>query len=148
MAPVVADFLGRHPKVRIELLLSDRRINLIEEGFDLAIRIGTLDDSSVVARKLGEGHVYYVASPDFLAKHGRPRPEDLRSARCVGIRPVETLEAGGVSSKIAPVLVVNDLEVACDAAVASVGIARLPAIVCREAVRSGRSRCSSTARAW
>lgn len=140
MAPVIAAFLGRHPKVRIEVVLADRRINLIEEGFDLAIRIGTLDDSSLVARKLGEAHVHYVASPDFLAKHGLPRPEELRSARCIGLQPFETWEASGVSSKIEPVLVVNDLEVACEAAVAGVGIARLPAIVCREAVAEGRLR--------
>ncbi len=140
LAPVIADFLGRHPKVRIEVVLADRRIDLVEEGFDLAIRIGTLDDSSLVARKLGEGHVYYVASPDYLAKHGMPRPEDLRSSRCVGVRPFETWEASGVTSKIEPMLVVNDLEVACDAAVAGVGIARLPAIVCREAVATGRLR--------
>ena len=140
MAPVIADFLDRYPKVRIEVVLADRRIDLIEEGFDLAIRIGTLDDSSLVAQKLGEGHVYYVASPDFLAKHGMPRPEDLRSARCVGVQPFENWEVRGVASKIEPVLVVNDLEVACEAAVASVGIARLPAIVCREAVGAGRLR--------
>ncbi|MBC8067781.1 MAG: LysR family transcriptional regulator [Deltaproteobacteria bacterium] len=140
MAPVIADFLGRHPKVRVEVVLADRRIDLIEEGFDLAIRIGKLDDSSLVARRLGEGHVYYVASPEFLAKHGMPRTEHLRSQRCVGVRPFESWEVSGVVSKIEPVLVVNDLEVACDAAVASVGIARLPAIVCREAVEAGQLR--------
>ncbi len=140
MAPIVADFLGRYPELRIELVLADRRIDLIEEGFDLVIRIGALDDSSLVARKLDEGQVYYVASPGFLAKHGIPSASGLRSARCVGVRRFETWEASGVSSKIEPVLVVNDLEVACEAAIASVGIARLPAIVCRDAVGDGRLR--------
>lgn len=137
IAPVIASFLSRHPKVRVEVLLADRRIDLLEEGFDLAIRIGTPDDSSLTTRKLGEGHVYYVASPRFLKTHGALRPENLRSARCVGMRPFETWEADGVLSKIEPVLVVNDFEVGCEAAIAGIGIARLPAIVCREAVKQG-----------
>lgn len=140
LAPVVADYLGRYPRVRVELTLADRRMNLIEEGLDLAIRIGPLDDSSLAARKLGEGHVYYVASPDYLARHGTPAPDALREARCVGIRAFETWEILGTRNKIDPVLVVNDLEVACEAACAGVGIARLPSLVCREAVIGGRLR--------
>jgi DNA-binding transcriptional LysR family regulator len=140
LGPVLADYLGRHPEVRVELVLTDRNTELIEEGFDLAIRIGALHDSSLAARKLDEGHVYYVASPGFLARQGPPRPEELRFWRCVGVRPFEKWEVRGVASRIEPVLVVNDLEVACEAAVAGVGIARLPGIVCREAVREGRLR--------
>ncbi|PTL79450.1 LysR family transcriptional regulator [Vitiosangium sp. GDMCC 1.1324] len=138
LAPVIADFLNRYQKVRVEVVLADRRVNLIEEGFDLAIRVGDLDDSSLVARKLGEAHVYYVASPKFLAAHGTPSAKTFRTARCIGTRPFETWAVSGVQSKIEPVLVFNDLEAACDAAIAGVGIARLPAIVCRDAVREGR----------
>jgi DNA-binding transcriptional LysR family regulator len=140
LAPVVADFLGRYPRARVEVVLADRRAHLIEEGFDLAIRIGALDDSSLAARKLGEGHVYYVASPGFLAKHGTPSADGLRAARCVGLRSFETWELHGVRTKVEPVLVVNDLEVVCDAAIAGVGVAQLPAIVCREAVTAGKLR--------
>lgn len=140
LGPVVTDYLKRHPKMRVEVVLADRRVELIEEGFDLAIRIGELDDSSLTARKLDEGHVYFVASPDFLAKHGAPSPEDIGSRPCVGVRSFETWVARGVSSKIAPTLVVNDLEVACEAAIAGVGIARLPGIVCGQGVTDGRLR--------
>ena len=141
LAPVVADYLGRYPRARVEIVLADRRANLVEEGLDLAIRVGALDDSSLTARKLGEGHVYLVASPRYLAaRPAAPTARSLRAARCIGTRPLETWRAAGVSVKIEPVLVVNDLEVACDAAVAGVGIARLPALVCREAVRDGRLR--------
>ena len=140
LAPVVADYLGRYPKARVEIVLADRRVNLIEEVLDLAIRVGALDDSSLTARKLGEGHVYCVASPRYLATHGVPNARALQTARCIGTRPFETWVAAGVSSKIEPVLVVNDLEVACDAAIAGIGLARLPALVCREAVRDGRLR--------
>ncbi len=138
LAPVVADFLSRHPKASVELVLADRRVNLIEEGLDLAIRIGALDDSSLVARKLGEGAVYFVASPGFLSKYGTPSARELRAARCIGFSAFETWEAENVKSRIDPVLTVNDLEVACEAAIAGVGIARVPELLCREAVRDGR----------
>jgi DNA-binding transcriptional LysR family regulator len=138
LAPVIASFLERHPAVRIEVVLADRRVNLIDEGLDLAIRIGGPGDAALVARKLGEGHVYYAASPGFLARHGAPNPTELRATRCIGIRPFETWELDGVVTRIEPVLVVNDLEVACEAAIAGVGVAQLPALVCRDAVASGR----------
>lgn len=140
LTPVVASFLSRYPKARVEIALADRRVHLVEEGFDLAIRIGTLDDSSLAARTLGHAHVHYVASPHFLAKHAITRLADLRDARCVTIRPSETWELAGARTKIEPVLVVNDLEVACEAAIAGVGVAQLPAIVSRAAVADGRLR--------
>lgn len=140
LAPVVADYMRRYPRVRVELVLGDRRVDLVEEGIDLAIRIGNLDDSSLTGKKIGEGHIYYVASPRFLAKHGVPKPHDLRNARCIGMRSFETWDVGGKQHKIEPVLTVNDLETACDAAIAGVGIARLPGLVCREPVAKGRLR--------
>ena len=138
LAPVIADYLGTYPRTRVEVLLADRRVDLVAEGFDLAIRIGELDDSSLSARKLGEGHTYFVASPGFVARHGAPTPRSLRETRCIGTRSAETWDVLGAPVKIDPVLVVNDLEVACDAAIAGVGVARLPSLVCREAVLDGR----------
>jgi DNA-binding transcriptional LysR family regulator len=138
LGPVLADYLGRHPKMRAEILLTNRRVELIEEGIDLAIRVGLPKDATVAVAKLDEGHVYYVASPGFLAKHATLRPEDLRSVRCIGLRASDTWEAKGHVARVEPVLVVNDLEVACEAAVAGVGVAELPALVCREAVQAGR----------
>jgi DNA-binding transcriptional LysR family regulator len=138
LTPVIAEYLDRYPQVRVELVLADRRIHLIEEGLDVAIHIGPLDDSSLVARKLGEGPVHFVASPRFLSKHGTPSGKELRSARCIGFNAFETWEAEGVKTRIDPVLTVNDHELACEAAIAGVGIARVPAILCQEAVRDGR----------
>lgn len=140
LAPVVAGYLARYPGTRVEVILADRRVNLVEEGIDLAIRIGELDDSALAVRKLGDAHAYYVASPGFLGGRGVSSAAELRGVRCVGMRPVEIWEAEGERWKVEPLLVVNDLEVACEAAVAGVGVARLPAIVCREAVAEGRLR--------
>lgn len=138
LTPVISKYLDRHPQARVELVLADRRIHLIEEGLDVAIHIGPLDDSSLVARKLGEGPVHFVASPHYLSKYGTPSARELRDARCIGISAFETWEAEGVRSRIDPVLTVNDHELACEAAIAGVGIARVPGILCQDAVRDGR----------
>ena len=138
LTPVISKYLARYPQARVELVLADRRIHLIEEGLDVAIHIGPLDDPSLVARKLGEGPVHFVANPRFLSRYGTPSARELRSARCIGFSAFETWEAEGVKSRIDPVLTVNDHEFACEAAIAGVGIARVPAILCREAVRDGR----------
>jgi DNA-binding transcriptional LysR family regulator len=138
LAPVVSEFLGRYPKARVELVLTDRRLNLIEEGIDVAIHIGPLNDSSLVARKLGEGAMYLVASPGFLAKYGTPSASELGTARCIGLSAFETWVVEGVKSRMDPVLTVNDHELACEAAIAGVGIACVPEPLCRDAVHDGR----------
>jgi DNA-binding transcriptional LysR family regulator len=138
LSPVIAEFMTRYPRVRIEVLLADRRVHLIEEGFDLAIRIGALDDTSLAARRLGDGHVYYVASPSYVRRVGLAPV--LRDVRSIGMQPFVTWTVGGRPHKIEPVLVVNDLEVACEAAIAGLGVAQLPSLVCREAVEDGRLR--------
>lgn len=138
LAPVIADTLMRYPKVRLQVVLADRRVDLIEEGFDLAIRVGALDDSSLAARKLGDGYVYLVASPRLLAKRRAPTLETLGDLPAIGLRPVETWNVADRRIKVEPALVVNDLEVACEAAIAGVGIALLPGIVCKDALLDGR----------
>ncbi|MHA7628925.1 LysR family transcriptional regulator [Corallococcus sp. M7] len=140
LTPVIAKYLDRYPQAQVELVLADRRPHLIEEGLDVAIHIGPLDDSSLVARKLGEGANHFVASPRYLAKHGTPSARELRTARCIGYSAFDTWMAEGVKTRIDPVLTVNDLELACEAAIAGVGIALVPDILCREAVRDGRLR--------
>ncbi len=138
LTPVITETLARHPKMRLEVVLADRRVDLIEEGFDLAVRIGALDDSALSAKKLGEGYVYLVASPRLLAARRAPTPETLRDLPAVGFRAREAWTIGGVQTKIEPALVVNDHAVACEAAIAGVGAALLPSLVCREAVLDGR----------
>ncbi len=138
LGPVLAYYLDRYPGVRVEVALADRRVDLVEEGLDVAIRVGELEDSTLAARKLGDGYVYYVASSAFLARHGTPSLDEPARWRCVGMRPHETWEVGGRAHRVAPVLCVNDLEVACDAAIAGIGLARLPSLVCHDAVRDGR----------
>lgn len=85
VAPLVTRFLQRHPLVRCRVLLLDRVVNLLEEGIDVGVRIGPLEDSSLIARPLGHVRRVVVASPGFLAQQGAPaHPRDLQAAPCVG----------------------------------------------------------------
>jgi DNA-binding transcriptional LysR family regulator len=73
LAPLIQEFMTQHSEVRFELDFNDRQIDLMQEGFDLAIRIATLADSSLIARRLAPIHHAACASPDYLARHGTPR---------------------------------------------------------------------------
>jgi len=85
LAPIVCDYLTSHPEVNIDLTLSDRFVDIIDEGFDLAIRIGDLEDSSYIAKKLSMFELSICASPAYLAKNGTPyQPEDLQTHQCLG----------------------------------------------------------------
>lgn len=84
IAPLVADFVAAHPGLSVRLALQDRHVDLIHEGYDLALRISAVADTSLVGRKLGEIQLKLVAAPDFLARHGRPeRPRDLAELPCL-----------------------------------------------------------------
>ncbi|MGK5050826.1 LysR family transcriptional regulator [Janthinobacterium sp. RB2P8] len=84
IAPLMAEYLTAYPDVSLELNLNDRMVDLVEEGFDAAIRIGALEDSGMVARPLRHYAMVICASPDYLARHGTPRtPDDLARHECV-----------------------------------------------------------------
>lgn len=84
LAPAMAEYLERHPEVNLELDLSNRLADLVEEGFDAVIRIGPLKDSALVARPLTPLQMIVCAAPAYLARHGTPRtPEDLAQHRCL-----------------------------------------------------------------
>lgn len=84
VAPALADFAAMHTKVNIEIDFNSRRINLIDEGFDFAVRYGLLEDSSLIARKLTGRTLVACASPDYLNRHGHPiEPEELRDHACL-----------------------------------------------------------------
>src|SRR5258706_4708562 len=84
VAPLIPRFAVRYPNVQVLLSLSDRNVNVIEEGFDLAVRIARLADSSLAARKLAPNHRVVCASPDYLRRHGAPRsPDDLVGHNCL-----------------------------------------------------------------
>jgi DNA-binding transcriptional LysR family regulator len=84
MCKPISEFARRHPKVTFDLDLNDRRVDLVQEGADLALRIGHLSDSSLIARRLFDSHTVVCASPAYLAEHGVPKTaEDLRDHQCL-----------------------------------------------------------------
>lgn len=81
---VVSEFSRQYPGIRINMMLTDKVVDIVEEGIDLALRIGNLPDSSLVARRLGTIHTVACASPEYLQQHGKPNhPDDLRQHQCI-----------------------------------------------------------------
>lgn len=84
IVPLIPAMLERYPSLQVQLTMTDSIVNLVEEGFDVSIRIGTLTDSSLIARKLGVAHRVLVASPAYLERHGVPKcPIDLEQHQCL-----------------------------------------------------------------
>ena len=134
LGEAVAEYLARHPQVRLELVLTDRHVDLVEEKFDLAFRSGTLKDTSVVAHELGRGQLRCFASREYLHEHGAPlTPRDLRRHECILFTPLTPrgrwrFRSRGRAMEI-PVrgrLIVNSIPLAIEATERGLGIARLP----------------------
>src|SRR5690606_24507529 len=144
---ITAEYLSRYPEVSVEVVCTDRLVDLVEEGFDLAVRVGRLGDSSLVARKLGTSKRILVASPDYLeARPPLRTPNELGAldALCFGLGEDETwrLERGGqhVELKITGRIVANDFELLHRAALAGAGIGMLPLPRVSSDLRYGRLR--------
>ena len=128
--PLVTDFLAQYPEVSVRLALLDRPVDLVEDGLDVAIRIGTLADTSAIAVRVGEMRRIAVAAPGYLKRRGRPKsPADLAGHDVIAFAGIDRVErwrfAGGVEARIKPRLIVNTAEAAIDAAVAGFGITRV-----------------------
>jgi len=132
VAPVVNSYLDMYPEMQVEMVMSDRNLDLIEEGLDLAVRIGPLADTSLVARPVGMVGRLVVASPDYLARRGTPQtPHDLAQHDVIftteRINAVEWRfrhEGRDRTVQLMPRLTVNEIDAALLAAKAGRGIAR------------------------
>jgi DNA-binding transcriptional LysR family regulator len=156
---ILADFVKKNPEVTLEVVGTDRRVGLVEEGFDVAIRAGTLSDSTLIARPLATLKRIVVASPSYLKKRGRPRePADLAKHDTLvfgsGASPTTWRMQKGPSSAeviVKPRLIINDFDVLVDTALAGVGVAMLPVYRCVAPLREHRLEhllkdwCSPTA---
>jgi len=148
VAPILADFLAAHPKVRGELLLVDRVVDLVDEGIDLALRIGHLADSSLVALPVASTGRIVCASPEYLARHGTPsEPADLAAHRCIlftGLGQTNEWSFGGPGSGIRVaidgVLATNHVDAAIDACVRGLGCGRFLAYQVDAHLADGRLR--------
>jgi len=147
LAPAIGRFMQANPAVRIELETTNRRVDVIGEGFDLSLRVReVIEDSSLVVRTFGESPVVLVANPRLLDAIGRPRtPEALNGVPGVAQQPhdgkhVWTLACHGaqpIHISYDPRLVTDEFAVLLDAAIAGVGVAMLPRMYCRDAIDKG-----------
>ena len=133
LLPVVLNFLRDYPNIDIRLMLSDRRLNLIEDQIDIGLRVGELNDMSLVAKKVGTVRRVVCASPAYLARRGTPQtPDDLKDHDCITFENTLSSQSWefefGRKTKSYPIhsrLVVSTAEAATDAAVAGIGLTRM-----------------------
>jgi DNA-binding transcriptional LysR family regulator len=147
LLPIVADFLRLYPEVDVQLVLDDRPLGLLDNHIDIAVRVGELPDSSLVAARVGQIRHVVCASPAYLKEHGAPKtPQELVHYDCINFSFAALMspdawqfKAGKstISMRIRARLVVNTAEAAIDAAVAGVGITCVLSYQVAEVIDSG-----------
>jgi DNA-binding transcriptional LysR family regulator len=147
LTPAIADYLSAYPDVAIDLVLNDRYVDLIEEGFDLAIRIGRLPDSSLIVRKLTSMHTVLCASPDYLERCGIPEtPADLAIHNRLGYTYSRTqgewrFTGPDGEDEVVPIagsFMANNGDVLRTMALRGVGIVRAPSYIVGDDIAAGR----------
>lgn len=146
IAPLLPHFLSRHPEIRIDARFSDRQVDVVAEGFDVAIRVGVLRDSSLTARKIATSRTLLVAAPGYLKAHGAPRtPAELADHACVGFTgyaswPDWPLMKEGKRQTVRPgcAFVSDNSEAVLMAAVAGLGITFTADWLAGPALRTGK----------
>jgi DNA-binding transcriptional LysR family regulator len=142
VAPVVSGFLDAYAETQVELVLADRNLDLVEEGIDVALRIGQLAESRLVARRVGQVRQIVVASPDYLAARGTPHePADLSDHDTIlGVvrSGVREWRFGANRVRLTPRLIVNEVEAALIAARSGHGIARVLSYQAADDLAAGR----------
>ena len=146
MAKLITDFQIHYPLVKVDLQLTDRKVDIVEEGFDVALRIGQLKSSSLIAKKVAPIRVMLCAAPDYLNKHGTPtQPEDIAEHRYLHYSYMnmdgkddiyQLLKAKYL--KQGSELRSNNGDVLVDAAIAGAGIVLQPTFIISEALSSGK----------
>jgi len=147
LAPVLAEFMRKHPGIRVELVLTSRFVDLVAEGIDIAVRAGRLPDSSLVGRRIGAANAALMAAPAYLRRRGRPRSFDELAAhdwvlfRATGGRAPLTLtgpDGAERSVDVEGALVADNMAFCRAAAEAGIGIALLPIAAVIESLEAGR----------
>ncbi len=146
LLPLSCEFQTLYPEIALRLLLSDRVLNPVENRIDLAIRIGLLPDSSMIAIRIGSVRVVACASPEYLAARGRPEtPDDLQDHECITVDEIGVPRLwrfagrhGDIAAPIRTRLTVSTSEAAVEAAIGGAGIARVMSYKMEAARRSGR----------
>jgi DNA-binding transcriptional LysR family regulator len=146
LSPILGDFLKEYPEINVNMVLSNRYVELISEGFDMAIRVGELEDSSLRARKITEATQRMVAAPSYFARFGHPQKiDDLNDHKLLHYSNQPSNSVWRITApsgerrqvRSQGWLTVNDGQSLLNAAVAGLGIAYLPSFIYHEALRDG-----------
>nr|WP_288498877.1 LysR substrate-binding domain-containing protein [uncultured Pseudomonas sp.] len=141
IVPLVTNFMARHPRLSVEIELSNRTLDLVQDGFDIAIRLGRLQDSRMLATRLAPRRMYLCASPDYLQRYGRPHSlSELARHNClIGSSDVWTFQLEGreASQRVNGNWRCNSGQAVLDAALAGLGLCQLPDYYVLEHLRSG-----------
>lgn len=145
LAAAAAEFGRLYPRVQVELALNDQVVDLVEDGYDVGVRIGHLADSSLVARRLAPCHMLLCASPGYLSRMGTPhRPDDLRDHNCLRYAYTRTgdtwrLRGRGAVAEVKPRgnLIANNGDALLAASLADAGVALQPTFIIADALRTG-----------
>jgi len=152
IAPILPNFMKRHPELKVHLQLEDRFTDLVAEGIDVAIRIGSLKDSTLVATRLASIPMIFCASAEYLASHGEPEiPEDLSAHECLHYSLLSTRENWTFSTgddapdvEISGPLSTNNGDVLKEAAIQGLGITGTPTFIVEDALEDGRLKAILT----
>lgn len=144
LAPTISSYLDKYPEVDVKTYLSDRRVNLVEEGFDLAIRIGKLEDQSLIARKLCNGRRVVCASKSYIKAHGKPKtPAELKDHNCLSYMNLAEGKAWPfivngkkIWQQVSGNLSSDNGDLLYQAALSGCGIALLPTFIIHESLKS------------
>jgi len=149
LGSLLAEYQATYPQVDIDISLHDRQIDMVDEGYDLVLRIAALEDSSLIARKLAPCNIVICASTTYLEKHGKPdTPDDLKNHQCLLYTYNDSAKfwtlknTAGVSKNftVNGPLLANNGNLICDAMLNGMGIAILPTFIAGKAIREGKAK--------
>lgn len=149
LGPVISGYATAHPEVTVDITLDDRRVDILEEAYDLAIRIGELEDSTLIARKFASVRRVCAASPDYIARHGEPmHPRDLKRHNCLiyarggwsepWLMEFGDGEGGPILAESTGNIISNNGDLILASAVEGAGIISMPDFIVWDSIRDGR----------
>ena len=146
LVEVITNYAKKYPEVILDIDFDDKQINIIEEGYDLVIRIGKLDDSGLIARRICDFPAHVCASPSLIEKYGMPsKPDDLKKIPSVvyknyknsnlTFKNKKTNEETTINTN--PVIYTNTLELLLNSTIKGIGLCRIPAVFCKDKIKTG-----------
>lgn len=147
VVPMLPRFVEKHPELELDVDLNDRRVNLVEEGYDVALRIGVLHDASLVARVIGQQQILTIASPSYPNVESLTSLGELSHQRCIVFRMPSTgrerpwgfrIDGRAIEWRPKPAMTLSDGEAIVAAVEAGLGIAQVPSLMAHDALSAGR----------